>query len=153
MRFWLHTLLVYFCFGLLLGRAGGTESRVQYVGGTVSAIPSGCDGIIQASDDVYFVFTAKKIKVRVPYERIHNIEYGQKVGRRYYLALVSPALALSKKRQHFLTIDFEDDEGKMQALVFQVDKNDIRATLASLEARTGQQVKYQDEEARKAGKG
>jgi len=34
-----------------------------------------------------------------------------------------------------------------------VDKNDIRATLASLEARTGQKVQYQDEEARKAGRG
>ena len=43
--------------------------------------------------------------------------------------------------------------GSHQALVFRVDKNDIRATLVSLEARTGVKIQYQDEEARKAGHG
>jgi hypothetical protein len=37
--------------------------------------------------------------------------------------------------------------------VFRVDKGDIRSVLASLEARTGRRVEYQDQEARKAGKG
>ncbi len=82
------------------------------------------------------------------------MEYGQTVGRRLDLAIIiSPAFLLVKKRKHFLTVGYTDDEGKQQALVFRVDKNDIRATLASLEARTGQRVQYQDEEARKAGRG
>jgi hypothetical protein len=34
-----------------------------------------------------------------------------------------------------------------------VDKGDIRSVLVSLEARTGRKVQYQDDEARKAGKG
>jgi hypothetical protein len=38
-------------------------------------------------------------------------------------------------------------------MVFRVDKNDIRLALVALEARTGQQVHYQDEEARIAAKG
>jgi len=38
-------------------------------------------------------------------------------------------------------------------MVFQVDKDDVRAVLAALEARTGRRVEYQDEEARKAGRG
>jgi hypothetical protein len=38
-------------------------------------------------------------------------------------------------------------------MVFKIDKNDIRLTLVSLEARTGQEVHYQDEDARAAGKG
>jgi hypothetical protein len=38
-------------------------------------------------------------------------------------------------------------------MLFRVDKNSIRAALVSLEARTGLKVQYQDEEARKAGKG
>jgi hypothetical protein len=60
---------------------------------------------------------------------------------------------LAKKREHFLTVGFQDDDGQQQAMVFRVDKNDIRLTLVALEARTGQQVQYQDEEARIAGKG
>ena len=62
-------------------------------------------------------------------------------------------LILSKKRKHFLTLGFKDDEGRQQALVFVVDKNDIRTVLASLEARTGVQVEFQDQEARKQGRG
>jgi hypothetical protein len=58
-----------------------------------------------------------------------------------------------KKRKHFLTVGYTDEDGRQQALVFRVDKNGIRAMLASLEARTGQAVTYQDEEARKAGRG
>ncbi len=92
--------------------------------------------------------------MKVPYERINLLEYGQKVDRRYLEAvLISPLLMLSKKRQHFLTIGFQDDDGQQQAMVFRVDKNDIRLALVALEARTGQQVRYQDEEARIAGKG
>ena len=60
---------------------------------------------------------------------------------------------LSKSRKHFLTIGYMDEEGKQQALVFRVDKGGIRSALVSLEARTGLKVQYQDEEARKAGKG
>ena len=38
-------------------------------------------------------------------------------------------------------------------MIFKVDKGDIRAMLVSLETRTGRKVQFQDEEARKAGKG
>ena len=67
--------------------------------------------------------------------------------------VISPMFLLSKKRRHFVTIGYADDQGKQQALVFRVDKNDIRATLVSLEARTGLKIQYQDQEARKASKG
>jgi hypothetical protein len=60
---------------------------------------------------------------------------------------------LGKSRKHFLTVGYTGDDGKQQALVFRVDKGGIRATLVSLEARTGLKVEYQDEEARKAGNG
>ena len=82
------------------------------------------------------------------------MEYGQQVSRRIALAIViSPLILLSKSRKHFLTVGYTDDAGRQQALVFRIDKGDIRATLVSLEARTGLKVQYQDEEARKAGKG
>jgi hypothetical protein len=67
--------------------------------------------------------------------------------------IVSPMFLLSKKRSHFLTLGYTDEEGRQQAMVFRVDKNDIRSVLVSLEARTGRKVQFQDEEARKAGKG
>ena len=91
--------------------------------------------------------------IRVPYERINQLEYGQKVDRRLWEAvLLSPLFVLSKKRDHYVTVGFELEGGQQQALLFRVEKDDVRALLVSLEARTGRKVTYQDNEARKAGK-
>lgn len=131
--------------------AGG---HAEYIGGTEAAIRANASGVLSAIDNVFFVFTGRGVTVRVPYERINLIEYGQKVSDRIVEAiLISPLFLMAKKREHFLTIGFEDNEGRQQALVFKVDKNDIRMVLVSLEARTGQRVQYQDDEARKGGKG
>lgn len=130
------------------------QSRVEYIGGTLPAVASGAGGSLELSDSRYFAFYTKGTQVRVPYDRINLIEYGQKVDRRLLMAVViSPMFLLAKTRKHFLTVGYTDDDGKQQAMVFRVDKNGIRAALVSLEARTGQKVQYQDPEARKAGKG
>ena len=69
------------------------------------------------------------------------------------IAAISPLFLLAKKRQHFLTVGYSDEEDRQQAMIFKVDKNDIRAMLVTLEARTGRKVEYQDDDARKSGKG
>jgi hypothetical protein len=130
------------------------QSRAEYVGGTASTLASGNAGSIELSDQRYLGFYTKRGQVRVAYDRVNLLEYGQKVDRRLLAAVViSPLFLLSKSRKHFLTIGYRDEEGKQQALVFRVDKGSIRSALVSLEARTGLKVQYQDEEARKAGKG
>ena len=140
--------------GVLLCFAGHPGARAEYIGGTRADIPAESSGDIKVSDEVYFIFVSKQTQVKVPYERINLLEYGQKVNRRYLEAVViSPLFMLSKKRQHFLTVGFQDDDGHQQALVFKVSKSDIRLTLVALEAHTGQTVRFQDEEARIAGKG
>jgi hypothetical protein len=130
------------------------QSRAEYVGGTASTLASGNTGSIDASDQRYLAFYTKRGQVRVSYDRVNLLEYGQKVDRRLLAAVViSPMFLLSKSRKHFLTIGYMDEDGRQQALVFRVDKGSIRSALVSLEARTGVKVQYQDEEARKAGKG
>jgi hypothetical protein len=129
-------------------------AHAEYVGGTRADIPMSNTGSIEVLDNTYFVFLSKKTQIKIPYDRINLVEYGQKVDRRYLAAaMISPIFMLAKSRQHFLTLGFQDENGMQQALVFRVDKKDIRVALVSLEARTGQQVRYQDEEARIAGRG
>jgi hypothetical protein len=141
-------LVALYLSGLALG-----QGRAEYIGGTEVRLLAGTSGMITVNDQHYFAFYSRKSRVRVSYEKVNLLEYGQTVGRRLDLAIIiSPAFLLVKKRKHFLTVGYTDDEGRQQALVFRVHKNDIRATLASLEARTGQRVQYQDEEARKAGR-
>ena len=134
--------------------AGGAGSHVEYVGGTIAEIPQGCEGNAQTVDDQYFVFYSKKASWRVPYDKINQLEYGQKVDRRIMAAVfLSPLFLLSKKRQHFLTVGYSDDDGHQQVMVFKVDKAGVRVMLVTLEARTGRKVDFQDDDARKAGKG
>lgn len=129
------------------------QPRAEYVGGTVPGLESGAGGAFEVTDAHYFAFYTKKTQIRVAYDRIETLEYGQKVDRRLLMAIaISPIFLLSKSRKHFLTIGYVDENGGHQAMVFRVDKNDIRAALASLEARTGVKIEYQDEEARKAGR-
>lgn len=126
----------------------------KYVGGTVSAIPAEADGRIRTTDDLFFEFRCSKRQVSIPYDQVNLIEYGQNVNRRIALAVaISPLFMLSKSRRHFLTVGYTDKDGKQQAMVFQVEKDKIRSVLVSLEARTGLKIQFQDDDARRSGKG
>jgi hypothetical protein len=140
---------------LLAGLAWGAEpgDPAEYMGGTLAELPRHA-GRLDITDPHVLRFRTGQAAVQVPYESVNLLEYGQNVSRRYVMAVViSPLLLLSKKRAHFLTVGYSDDLGRQQALVFRVGKRHIRAVLASLEARTGRRVEFQDPEARKAGKG
>ena len=138
--------------GLSLSASIG--NHVSYVGGTRPDLSQGCSGVMDASDESYLVFFSKDSNFRVPYDKVNLLEYGQNVSRRYVLALaINPMFFMAKKRRHFLTIGYQDETGKQQAVLFQVEKTDIRTVLVTLEARTGLRVEYQDEEARKSPKG
>jgi hypothetical protein len=136
-----------------LCQPASAQTQVEYIGGTNPQVKAGTAGRIELTDDHYFAFYARKDQMRVRYDRINLMEYGQQVDRRLALAMViSPIFLLSKSRKHFLTIGFTDESGAQQAFVFRVDKNSIRTALVVLEARTGRKIEYQDTEARKAGK-
>lgn len=142
--------------GTGLALAGAPGGRVEYIGGTVADLTTKTEGRMNTMDGSQLVvhFKNQKTAITVPFERINQLEYGQKVDRRYLSAvLISPLFLLAKTRKHFLTVGFEDAEGRQQAMIFRVAKGDVRALLVSLEARTGRKVAFQDEEARKAGKG
>ena len=135
-------------------QAGGNGSRVLYVGGTVAGVPMKTDARLELSQDDAFSLKVHQNIVKVPYKDVNQIEYGMRVNRRYMEAVfISPVFLVAKRRTHFLTIGYVDSNGKQQAMVFQVGKDEIRLLLVSLEARTGRSIEYQDEEARKAGKG
>ena len=134
--------------------AGDRGNRAEYIGGTVSVLPSKSEGNINLTDEEVLLFRAKQVSVRIPYKKINTLEYGQRVNRRYVEAiLISPLLLLAKKRKHFLTVGYSDEQGHQQAMVFELPKGVVRQMLVSLEAKTGLRVEYQDQEARKAGKG
>jgi hypothetical protein len=133
------------------------KRKAEYVGGTISTISEEAEGELDTTTEAELIFTPQRGKgrsVMIPYTSITSLEYGQKAGRRVGAAiLVSPVLLFSKKRKHFLTIGFKDKEGKEQAIILELGKDIVRTTLTVVETRSGKQIEYQDEEARKAGRG
>lgn len=147
------SLLVLLVLSPLL-QAGDTGSRVRYMGGTVSGVQNKTPARIEMVEEDTLRFFTGKTSVVVAYKDVNTLEYGLKVSRRYVeAALISPVFLLGKKKTHFLTIGYHDENGIQQAMVLEVGGSEIRPLLVSLEARTGRRVEYQDEEARKAGKG
>lgn len=144
-----------FCMLLpTLALAGVGSKNTVYVGGTLSSVKEGTEGKSSTADEKSFVFQAKGQQLVIPYSSIDGLEYGQKAGRRVAMAIfISPLALFSKKRKHFLTINYIDAKEKQQAVVFELGKDIVRTTLATLEARTGRKIEYQDEEARNSSKG
>lgn len=148
------SILIAVLLLLQVAFAGLGSEKTMYIGGTVNTIKDQTEGTSSAKDEKVFVFTYAGGKLEIPYDQVDSLEYGQKAGRRLGAAiLVSPYLLFSKKRRHYLTISWKDDNDKQQAAVFELGKNMVRVTLATLEARTGRKIEYQDEEARNAGRG
>lgn len=139
------------CACALLARQPGVKAQVA--GSTLAQFSGNPEGRIDLTGSATLVFHSKTSDLRIPYDRIDTLEYGQRVSRRYVEAiLISPMLMLSKSRKHFVTVGFTDAAGVRQAVVLRVGKSDIRAVLAGLEAKTGRRVEYQDEDARQRGR-
>jgi hypothetical protein len=157
-RFVVLSLLVV----LLLNSAsaGIPGDKAMYVGGTVSTIQKEATGPLSIADEKVLTFTSSKGNLSVSYDKIVSLAYGQHAGRRVgatvawgvtTLGIMALPILFSKKRRHYLTIEYADAEGKSQAAVFEIGKDAIRYTLKSLEVRTGKKIEYEDDEARKAG--
>ena len=145
-------LLLFVCEPSLF--AGLGSDKTEYKGGTENQIKEGTEGYSSSKDERMFVFEYKGGKLTIPYDQVNDLEYGQKAGRRVGVAIaVTPLALLSKKRKHYLTIGWKDEQDKQHAAVFELGKSVVRTTLVTLEARTGKKLEYQDDEARKSGAG
>jgi hypothetical protein len=156
-------VLVFDSIGLAVG-----SKDTAYVGGTVPGFEGAkdaIDGLLDTTNPNQLVWTSTDKGFRgktfsIPYDRVIDLEYGQKAGRRVGTAVATTVLfgpiglvsLLSKKRRHFLTVGFKDDSGKDQVAVLEIGKDIVRTTLAITETRSGKKIEYQDEEARNSAK-
>jgi hypothetical protein len=98
------------------------------------------------------------IALEIPFKAIEDLEYGQKAGRRVGAAIATTALLgpiglvslFSKKRKHYLTIAYKDDQGVDQVAILELGKDIVRETLPIMKARSGKDIVFQDEEAEKS---
>jgi hypothetical protein len=150
-----------------LGAVDG--DKAAYFGGTFTGFAGAKDpiqGRLDTANQTALVLTAEEKPYKgqaltIPYASIVDLEYGQKAGRRVGAAIGTTALLgpiglvtlFSKKRNHFLTVGYKDEQGMDQVAVFELGKDIVRTTIPIVEKRSGKTVEFQDEEARKASKG
>ena len=120
------------------------RGQAKFVGGSITTIAEDAEGPIDLTHDKRLTFLPKNnTMLEIPWDRVSQLEYGQKVTRRKKTVL------LSKSRKHYVTITYQDAGKREQAVVLEFDHDDIRIVLATLKARTLQTVVFQDEEAKK----
>ena len=84
------------------------------------------------------------------YAKIQSYEYGQKASHRIKTALLlSPWTLFSKKRRHYYSLMWTDEAGKDQGIVLEVGMDLVRPLSVILKARTGKDITFQDDEAKK----
>jgi hypothetical protein len=139
----------------------------SYFGGTAGFkdAKEPVEGVLDTKDETALVFTAdakpfKGQQLSIPYASIADLEFGQKAGRRVGAAVATTVLLgpiglltlFSKKRKHFLTVGFQDANGKDQVAVLELGKEIVRTTLPIIETRSGKKVEFQDDDAKKSVK-
>jgi hypothetical protein len=133
---------------LLFGAVRGEQ--VMYVGGTIKDLPEATQGELDTKNEEKLIYTSDKGGFEILYQNITSLEYGQKAGRRVGVAIVITVWALfSKKRKHFLTIGYNDAEGKPQGVVLEIAKGRAKTMITIIEVRSGKKVEYESEEAKK----
>jgi hypothetical protein len=151
----MHTFQQFFacavCVSLLANATAAVRGNdVRYVGGSISGIPAETDGELVIDEQKIMSFVSKQGSFNIAYEDITSIEYGQKAGRRIAVAiLVTPLALLSKKRRHFLTLGYKDENQQAQGVVLELSKSLPQTLITVLEARSGLKCVYESEEARK----
>jgi hypothetical protein len=126
------------------------KGKAKYLGGTI-AMKEKKEAPFELGPDSFSLSPKPKDgePLAIAWESITSIEYGQQAGRRIKTAIfISPLALFGKSRKHYVTLTWESD-GESNAAVFEFDKNDIRSVLATLKAKTDQEIVYLDEEAQK----
>ncbi|HEV8383976.1 MAG TPA: hypothetical protein VGQ11_03825 [Candidatus Acidoferrales bacterium] len=155
----LSALLVASFLWTPLAAAAVRGKAARYTGGTLAVFKEAVDGTWELGEKAV-LFTAKKGggKVEISYDKIESLEFGQKVGRRLWGAAVGNVLILtpitllllfSKKRKHFLTLTYLDEEGQKQGAVFELAKGIVKESLNTLESKSGKKMEYESDEAKK----
>lgn len=130
--------------------AGLASNKAAYVGGTITNIKAGAEGTLDVSGPEKAVFKSKDGLLEIPYKSIESLEYGQKAGRRVGVAVEVTWVALfSKKRKHYLTVTYFDPQGARQGAVFELGKDIVRPTVLSLQVKSGKELEFESEEAKK----
>lgn len=130
------------CFAQTLQMDG---YRAEYKGGTFAT--KGDSGRLFISADSIELVMKQGENVEILSKNVTALSYGSEASRRaglwVGLAAIHPAALfglLTKKRDHYVGIEYRDKDGKAGAILIKAHKSEYMAMLLSLHSVTGQKV-------------
>src|ERR1035441_1415147 len=87
---------------LLIGGVALTAAepgvKAQFMGGTLAGVSAKSSARLDLTSAETLAFRCGQTELRIPFQKIDRLEYGQTVSRRYAAAvLISPVLLLDRK--------------------------------------------------------
>jgi len=117
------------------------HDKAMYLRGTLSTIKARTEGRFDTQPQSELAFDAgKKGSVAIPYASIVSLAFEEKERVAVIIGLAPP---VSKQLHSYLTITYNDPEGKAQSAVFELGKNIVRTVLRVVEARSGKGITFQ----------
>lgn len=142
-----HAIAIYLPLALLVALSAGyskhkkaEEPPFQYLAGTEN-IDHGCAGKLEVRKEG-FIFSCPGGSVNLPYSTITVMQYRPDVSDKV-LAMkipwtIKPQLARVRENKYFTIVC--EDQGKVRAVVFRVEPNDMRPYFAEIELQSGKTV-------------
>src|SRR5262249_46239475 len=146
----MRRVLAFLLIAILADAAGNSWNKIRYSGGTVEAKvnPFDWNTTLTVTADAIALQLGPRQSLRLKPAQVTTLSYGQEAHRRVAamvaLSVVATPLALfgilHKSKQHFVGIEFKDDNGKPGAVLLEADKNNYRVILETLKTVTGKPV-------------
>jgi hypothetical protein len=145
-KHFLRTFTFMLCLSVLTYGQGNTFKDIRYQGGTLQTKVKPDDWgnrLTVSSHEIRFDMKDGQI-IKIEPKQVTGLSYGQeahrRVGTMIALAFLNP-LALfglfHKKRDHFIGIEYNIEDGKKAGLLLQGHKDNYRTVLVALRGATG----------------
>jgi hypothetical protein len=144
------------CLPLTLGAQGNTFDKIRYQGGTLQTKvdPDEWENNLTVTSDAITLKLKDGQTLVIDPSKVTALGYGQeahrRVGTMIALGILLAPVALfglfHKTRKHYVSVEFQTNEGKKSAVLLQADKDNYRAVLVALKGTTGRPIAVAEED-------
>lgn len=111
-------------------------SQVLYEGGTAPGVKEGALGAFDTSSEEALVFAGEGAKLAIPYAKVTNFNYEEKLARHYGVILTLLIVPFKyRQRRHILTVNYLDEQNAPRVAVFEIAKTAPETLVPILQSR------------------
>jgi PEGA domain-containing protein len=153
MKLFTTILILLLSLNVLVYGESNSFNKIRYLGGSVqSAVdPEDWNNTLLVSSDLITLILKDGQTFKIQPAQITTIAYGQQAQHRVSSVTdvgVKIARFFHKKRDHFLSLEFNTPEKSQNALLLQADKDNYKNVLIALHGLTHQPISVNEDEAK-----